>query len=262
MRIIRIFAALLVAISPVLAEEETRDDSIDDYFAQAAGEELPWVIEGGLGFTYKDGNSEVLNFALRGKVEKKWAADLLRFTLQSIYAENAGVESTSEHILVQRYEHYMGEKHRIWQQLWLETDSQESLSLRFVLTAGYGYRFVKNENFELWGEVGGGWSSETFYGGASNDEGIAQININWTWQITKALKYIQNIQFWPSLSNGGEWKMIWDSQFIMPVSDRWSFALIVQDQYNSDPPAGNEKNDFTIIFTLNFDFTKKPEKKE
>jgi hypothetical protein len=36
----------------------------------------------------------------------------------------------------------------------------------------------------------------------------------------------------------------------------------VQDQYNSDPPAGNEKNDLTIIFTLNFDFTKKPEKKE
>ena len=109
----------------------------------------------------------------------------------------------------------------------------------------------------MWGEVGAGWSSETFYGGDSNDEGVLQLNLEWTWQITKALLYVQHIQYWPSLSNGGEFKLIWDSKFTMPISERWAFALIVQDQYNSDPQVGNENNDFTIIFTLNFDFTKK-----
>ena len=262
MRAFGCLAALFFLLSPSLAEEETRDEAIEVYFAQAESKEKPWVIEGGLGFTYKDGNSDLLNFAFRGKFEKRWTKDLLRLTLQSIYSEESGVETASEHILVQRWEHYFGEKHRFYQQLWLENDSQESLSLRLVLSAGYGYRFVKNEKFEMWGEIGAGWSSDNFYGGDSNDEGIIQLQVEWTWQVTKYLKYEQSIAFWPSLSNGGEFKFIWDSKFTLPVSERWSLSLVVQDQYNSDPQPGNEKNDFTLLFTLNFDFTKKPEKKE
>ena len=260
MRVLRILAALFLTLAPALAEE-TRDEAIEVYFAQSDGaKELPWKIEGSLGFTMKDGNSDLLNFAARALFEKRWVKDLLRFTLQSVYSEESKVETASEHILVQRWEHYLGEKHRLYQQLWLETDSQESLALRIVLSAGYGYRFVKSEKFEMWGEVGGGWSSDTFYGGEEKNEGILQLQVEWTWQVTKTLLYKQVIAYWPSLSESGEFKFIWDSRFTLPVSDRWSLSLVVQDQYNSDPQPGNEKNDFTIIFTLNFDFTPKEKK--
>ncbi|MEM8883512.1 MAG: DUF481 domain-containing protein [Planctomycetota bacterium] len=262
MRLIRPWMILLVLGTPVWAAEvETREDAIEAYFAQAEGKELPWAVNGGIGLTFKDGNTDILTFAARLSAEKNWERDLLRFTLQSIYSRDSGIETASEHILVQRWERYFGEKHRFWQQLWLETDSQESLSLRLVLTAGYGYRFVKTENFVLWGEIGGGYQGERFYGGRENNEGIAQINIEWTWQVTKQLLYEQVIQFWPSLSEGGEFKFIFDAKLTLPVSERWSFSLIVQDKYDSQPVDGNEKNDLTVIFTLNFDFTKK-EKKE
>ena len=260
MRALWTLLALAFAGAPVLAEAETRDEAVDWYFAETDSKAKPWKIEGGLGLTFKDGNTDLFNFAGRALLEKRWIEHLLRFTAQSIYSEENDIETASEHILVERYEYYLSEKHRIWQQLWLETDSQESLSLRFVLTGGYGYRFVKTDTFVLWGEVGAGWESETFYGGADKDEAILQFNVEWTWQITKTLKYEQHIQIWPSLSEGGEYKIIWDSKFTMPISDRWSFALIIQDKYDSDPEPGNEENDLTVIFTLTFDFTKKEAK--
>ncbi|MHC4934185.1 MAG: DUF481 domain-containing protein, partial [Planctomycetota bacterium] len=155
----------------------------------------------------------------------------------------------------------LGEKHRLFQQLYLETDSQESLALRMFLTGGYGYRFVKTENFVMWGDIGGGWQSETYYGQDTDDTGILQLGLEWDWQITKTLHYRQVIQYLPNLSDSGEFRFIWDSKFTMPIAERWAFALVVQDQYNSDPQPGNTENDFTIIFTIDFDFTKK-EKKE
>jgi len=131
-----------------------------------------------------------------------------------------------------------------------------------VLSAGYGYRLVKtaDEKFEMWGELGAGYRSDNFYGGASEGEAILQVNVDWTWKITKNLTYDQVIQFWPSLSNGGEFMLVWISKFTLPISERWNFELIVQDKYNSQPVAGNEENDFAILMTLSFDFTKSDKK--
>jgi len=257
---IRALAILLPLAAPALSEE-TRDEAVYEYFAQAdASAEKPWKIEGSFGLTVKDGNTELVNFAARALFEKRWPRDLLRLTLQSIYSEEESVETASEHIGVQRYERYFGEKHRLWQTFWLETDSQEALSYRAVLTVGYGYRFRKTETFELWGELGGGVEHESFYGDEENTEGIAQVSVEWTWQITENLTYRQVISFWPSLSEGGEYKLIWDSKFTLPVSERWAFELIVQDKYDSDPEPGIENNDLTVIFTLTFNFTKKEKK--
>jgi len=266
--------ALVIAATPVFAQEapdevpglapvqESMVDAVDYYFAAAEGSaEKPWKIEGAFGFTFKDGNTDLINFAGRALIEKRWEKDLFRVTVQSIYSEEEKVETASEHIAVQRYEHYLGEKHRLWQQLWLETDSQEALSLRIILTAGYGYRFVKNEKFELWGELGAGWEGQTFYGGTDKNEGILQFTVTWTWQITDKLLYEQVFIFWPSLSDSGEYKFVSDSKFSTPISDRWSLVLIIQDKYDSNPEPGIENNDFTMILTLSFDFTKKEEKK-
>ena len=33
------------------------------------------------------------------------------------------------------------------------------------------------------------------------------------------------------------------------------FMLLIRDEYNSSPEEGNEENDATMIFTLNFNFS-------
>jgi len=259
---------LVLGMFAIGARAETLDEAVDGYldvaaedvFAQAAPKESPWDIKGNLGLTYRDGNTNILNFAMLLDVRRSVGEKgLLSFILQGLYSQDDNVETGSEWILVQRYEHSLNEKSRLWQQLWLETDSQESLALRWVLSAGYGYRLVKtaDDKFVMWGELGAGYRSDNFYGGEDEGEAILQINVDWVWKITKTLTYKQVIQFWPSLSNGGEFLLVWNSTFSLPISEKWSFELIVQDKYNSQPVEGNEENDFAILLTLSFDFTKK-----
>ena len=252
--------ALFVLATPVLAESrETLDDAIEGYVAQTAGPKAnDWQYDAGVGLTYKDGNSEILTLALTGNAKKVWEQNALKFAFQGIYSRDEGIETASEWILVQRYERTFGkdDKQRFWQQLWLETDGQESLALRLRLTAGWGYRLAKtkDDKFVAWGEVGGGYNSDNFYGGGSNNEWVLQFNVDWTWKITKTLTYRQVIQFIPSISNGGEYQFFWNSVFTMPINKRFDFSLTLQDKYNSQPAAGTERNDFTLLFTLSYKF--------
>ena len=105
-----------------------------------------------------------------------------------------------------------------------------------------------------------GYRQDNFYGGVDEGEAILQINVDWVWQVTETLTYTQVIQYWPSLTNSGEFLLVWNSTFSLPISERWSFELIIQDKYNSQPVAGNEENDFAILLTLSFDFTNKADK--
>ncbi|MHC4956402.1 MAG: DUF481 domain-containing protein [Planctomycetota bacterium] len=256
------FAAFTILAAP--ARAEGLDESIDGYLAQAdapKAQASPWKTDGGLGLTYRDGNSDVTNFYFGLNTEREWTKSLLKFRFQGIYSRDSGTETASEWIMVQRYQYKLSERSRLWQQLWVETDSQESLALRLVLTGGYGYRFMKtkDDKFVWWGEIGAGYSTDNFYGGEDNNEAILQLNTDWDWQITKTLNYKQVIQLWPSLTNGGEFKLIWASTFSLPVSERWDFKLIIQDQYNSDPVEGNENNDFTLVFAINFKFNQPKE---
>jgi len=252
---------LAMVASPALAESrETLDDALDGYVAQAAGPgATDWQYEGGVGLTYKDGNSEILTLAIVGNAKKVWEKNALKFAFQGIYSRDEGIETASEWILVQRYERTFGkdDKQRFWQQLWVETDSQEDLALRLRLTAGWGYRLAKtkDDKFVMWGEIGAGYNTDNFYGGADNNEWVAQVNLDWTWKITKTLTYRQVIQWIPSITNSGEYQFFWNSNFSMPINKRFDFILTLQDKYNSAPAAGTERNDFTLLFTLNYKFT-------
>jgi putative salt-induced outer membrane protein YdiY len=137
----------------------------------------------------------------------------------------------------------------------LEHDEEEDLGLRIQLTFGYNRRLVKTEKFELWGNIGAGVLHEEFFN-ASETEAILQLGVNFVWQITKTLTYTQVITFYPSLSNGGEFRMYWESTFTMPVSERVDLRLSIIDRYDSDPQAGIEENDLTIALSLAIKFTK------
>jgi len=62
------------------ARAETVDDAIDsyleiatdDFFAQAAPKKSPWAIKGNFGFTYRDGNTNITNFAMLVNAERNF----------------------------------------------------------------------------------------------------------------------------------------------------------------------------------------------
>jgi putative salt-induced outer membrane protein YdiY len=188
---------------------------------------------------------------------REWELWKLFMGVRILYAESEDVESASEWIFLERLQRKLSERATIFQDLLVEHDEQEDLRYRIQFTLGYNRRLVKKEKFELWGNVGGGVLHEEFFD-ESETEGIAQIGITFTWQITKNLKYEQILTFYPSLSEGGEFRMYWESVFTTPISDRFDLRLSIIDRYDSNPQPGIEENDLTIALSLAIKFTKPP----
>jgi putative salt-induced outer membrane protein YdiY len=215
----------------------------------------PWEITGALGFTLTDGNSDTVTLAVTADAKREWELWKLFMGLRILYAETDGTQSASEWIFLERLQRKLSERATIFQDFLGEHDEEEDLHYRLQLTFGYNRRLVKKEKFELWGNIGGGVLYEDFFD-ESETEAIAQLGITFTWQITKNLKYEQILTFYPSLSEGGEFRMYWESTFTMPVSERVDLRLSIIDRYDSDPQAGIEENDLTIALSLAIKFTK------
>ncbi len=250
----RAFIALALIAS--LAKAETLSDAIDTYIVAAApGSSSPWTVTGTLGLTLTEGNSETITLTFGIEAIKKFDPWTLKLKLNSIYAESQSVQTANEHIFVQRLERAIDEISALFQEFYLEHDDEENLNYRAQLTVGYMRRLMKKKDFEMWGEIGAGILHEEFR--ATDDtEGILQLGVNWVWKITEQLTYTQIITIYPSLSNGGEFRLYWESVFSTPISERLDMRLSIIDKYDSDAPVGVDDNDLIITLTIAIKFTK------
>jgi len=260
---IRTIGALVLVAA--FARAETAEQAIRGYLSAAADEappqKYPWEITGALGFTLTDGNSDTMTLTVGADAKREWDLWKLGMKLSIIYGETEGDQTSSEWIFLERLERKLSERATIFEDFLLEHDEEESLRYRVQLTLGYNRRLVKKEDkFEMWGQIGGGVLYESFFDD-DQTEGIAQVGFNFTWNITDKLKYVQIVVFYPSLSDGGEWRMYWESTFTTPISDRFDLRLSILDRYDSNPQPGNVENDLTIALTIAIKFTKPAEKK-
>jgi putative salt-induced outer membrane protein YdiY len=263
----KVLGGLLLLVS--FAQAETLEDAVGSYLAldgdnarryvHAAESDGEWTkLTGVLGITVTDGNSDTITVAVAFLAEREWSVWKLGVGAAVIYAESSGVETASEWIFTERLDRKLNEKSSIFQMLFAEHDEQELLRIRLRLTFGYTRRLVDKEKFWLEADVGGGVLYEEFRNPDTDEtEGIAQIGVRWEWKLTDKLLYKQAIQVYPSLSNGGEFQLLWVSEFTTPISDRWNLSLAIIDTYDSEPPAGNKSNDLKVILSLTVDFAKK-----
>ncbi len=262
---------LVLALAVVAARAGELAHEVDGYLkdvggklpvkaADAGAPGGPWKIVGTLGVTVTDGNSETVTATAGVTAQTAWDVWKLMLSLSSIYSESQDVESANEHIFTERLDRKLSDISSIFQELRIEHDERERLSVRLQLSVGYARQLKKTKTFELWGEVGAGILYEEFRNPDTDDTaGELILRLRWTWQITDQLKYESTLTFWPNLSEGGEFRAEWVNTFTTPVSDRINLAFSIIDRYDSDAPAGVEDNDIIVTLALTIDFTKKEE---
>lgn len=245
-----------LALLASLASAENLKQAVDGYLkaADRAGSE-PWVVTGSFGFALTDGNSRTLTVTAGIDGKKVWDPWTLTLNLTSLYAEDSGDQSANEHIITEKLARKLDEKSSIFQLFSIEHDDEENLHYRLLFTLGYERQLVKKDNYDLKGDIGGGVLHED-YRDNNNTEGIAQIGFTIVWDITKQLKYEGRLVFFPSLSEGGEFRMLFANKFTTPVSDRTDLELVIVDKFNSNAPVGVKENDLLVVLTLKVSFTK------
>jgi putative salt-induced outer membrane protein YdiY len=139
-----------------------------------------------------------------------------------------------------------------------EYDRFQSLDLRVVLGGGLGYSLWTGENgrFALVGGVA--WNRESFSPAAparpfTRNSAEAYWGNDFNFKMNTRTTLVQSFRMFNNLSNGGEYRMNFDTG-ATTVLFRWlTWNIALSDRYLTNPAPGRKSNDF--LYSTGFGFT-------
>jgi putative salt-induced outer membrane protein len=139
----------------------------------------------------------------------------------------------------------------------LEYDKFQNLDLRGVFGGGIGRHVIKTDTtvLDLFG--GGALNKEFFANNVSRTSGEIQLGDQLNHRINRSVQITQSLVFYPNLSEGGEYRMNFDTSMVTALKKWLGFHITVSDRYLSNPILpGIKKNDFLLTTGLRITFAR------
>jgi putative salt-induced outer membrane protein YdiY len=216
-----------------------------------------WNKQLQFGFTGSSGNSD--NQDILAGVRGSYADDVKRWQFDSGYFRSStdGAETKNQAFaMLLRDFLFTGKKYFAFAATRYDYDQFQAWDHRLNLAAGGGYSFIDGEKLDFRGRVGFG-GTKTF-SSPGNDKWVpeAVLGLETEWLPAERQKITAYTTFYPSLSNGGEFRNLTGVDWSLRISDGLGLSLNlgVQNEYESDVPAGIEKNDLLYRAALLYDF--------
>ena len=130
----------------------------------------------------------------------------------------------------------------------------QSLNLRQTYGAGLGRDLVRRPRVSLQSLAGVTYVREAFQNSdlRRNAEGL--IGEKLSWKISRVVNFEHYLNFYPSLTDTGEFRLDSTSTLTTQISSRLSFNTTVADRFSTNPLPGRQKNEMILTtgFGINF----------
>jgi putative salt-induced outer membrane protein len=233
---------------------------------QAAYEQLQhprltqgWTGGANVGFALTAGNSKTKNLALAFTGDRKSLKDHVALYANSVYATSGtpgGVNGTTANSTQSgiRYERNISERAFGFVSGDFQTDALQSLDLRSVFGAGFGYHLIKNDRTTL-DLLGGANYTREKYTTLQRNVAALTLGQELTHKIGMATLLMQKLYFYPALSEAGEYRSTFNFGTVTKISKWLGWQNAFGDIYVTNPPAGKKKNDITLTTGLDVTFS-------
>ncbi|MGD0222544.1 MAG: DUF481 domain-containing protein [Terriglobia bacterium] len=136
----------------------------------------------------------------------------------------------------------------------LDHISTEGLYLRQTYGGGFGRDVIKKPRTTL--SLIGGLTAqhEKFFSGEEDETLNGLVGEKLGEQFTKRIRFDQSLNFYPNITQGGEYRFDATATLSVKLFNRFSFTTSAIDLYLSNPPAGNEKNNITLSTGIGYSF--------
>jgi len=136
----------------------------------------------------------------------------------------------------------------------LDHISTEGLYLRQTYGGGLGKDVIKSSRttFSLIGGLT--FQHQKFFSGSSDQTANGLVGEKFGEQFTKRIRLDHSLNFYPNLSQGGEYRFDTSTALSLRLNNRLSLNTSVIDLYLSNPPAGNQKNNITFSTGIGYSF--------
>jgi putative salt-induced outer membrane protein YdiY len=223
-----------------------------------------WKGTAGLGYSLQRGNQQTNTFTttisgVRERPEAPIFAPHWRtnygFTTLLSHAEQDQSTITSHTLTTSvRQDYLFSHENFLFGLAQLDHVSTEGLYLRQTYGGGFGHDVISNSHttFSLLG--GMTFVHEKFFAGTYTQSAAALAGERLGMQITKRTRLDHNLNFYPNLSNTGQYRFDTSATFSFKLSNRLALNTSAIDLYLSNPPPTNRKNNITFSTGIGYTF--------
>jgi putative salt-induced outer membrane protein len=227
---------LAMAISPAMAQSQ-QEEGLDGKVA--------------LGYLATSGNSESENMSLN--FSGNYYGEVWHHALdgRSIRASTSGVTTAEAYGLSWQSARDFGEHSYMFGRVAWDQDKFSGYDQQIREVVGYGRHIVATDRHKLDGEVGVGARQSDLRDGTSEDETIARLSLDYSFQLSETAEFEQSL----GVESGSQ--NTYTESVTAVSADVWTNLAIVLSytvKNNSDVPVGIKKRDTFTAVSLEYSF--------
>ena len=205
-----------------------------------------------LGMNIVRGNNQVTQISFGGGIG--YDATDFEFTLDvtSITNEQSNAGNTRRDTLKANYTQKFADRWRGFALYSFEADEQQNLDGRSLLGAALGRQLTNSRRQRVELAAGLALNAEDF-SGSPRSESIEGM-LNASYRLRSKVDVDLNFTYLPNLEQGNRYRTQFDATLSVDLIADFDFKIIAYDRYDSQPPAGNDKNDSGITLALSWDY--------
>jgi putative salt-induced outer membrane protein len=202
------------------------------------------------GLSLSRGNADTSNFTLGATATRLTDKTKAGAYINSIYSTGTtnGITLTTASAIHAglRFDYNLSDNSFAFAFTDFDHDRFQQLDLRNVIGGGLGYHLIKTEatNLDLFG---GGSFNQEYFSTLTRRSGEALLGESLDHKLSSAFSIKERIEFYPDLSDLGQYRVVFDTAAITKLSKVLSWQVDASDRYITNPVNGLKGND--LLFT-------------
>jgi len=241
--------------------------SIDNHFIQIEEEvkelsdkeesDVQWQRKISIGYSQTSGNTEASQGSSEFSFNRKTGKDEWTGALKTFISTSNEKMDAKKFYGMGRYAHSYGDDLKWYNFYKFESEQNQfaNIDYRLIPSTGIGYWFSDDKDWKLMAEGAIGFEHTNYRDRSKSDNEVILIPRGFLEKkLLGNLRFSEDITLYPSLSEGGKYRLHSETILINPITDQVSWKVSFIDDYNSNPSGNTKKNDFSLISSLGYSF--------
>lgn len=191
-----------------------------------------------------------------GKLKVTYTHSRLRsiFDYMFSYGTQDGVLSDNRMYGTTKTEYDLTRRLYVYNLMGAGYDEIRRIDLRYEVGPGLGYHLIKRTNYVLNAEVGVNYQEEDLRDSLVRESFFYRFAEDFTWKISNRFSFDEKFEYFPQVSNWGEYRFRFESNVRFALKSNLSLVLTVLEQYETQPAPGVGQNDLQIRSSVGLKF--------
>ena len=221
--------------------------------AESLTETEGWASSVDLGATVTSGNTDttLLNLGINSSLKR--GKNEYAVKASYTYGEDDGNATADELLASLDWNRLISKRAYLGAILKFRRDELSDIDYRVDLTAKGGYYFIKSDDRLFSLEAGPGLTIEKA-GGKTDQYATFYLGQKYEEQLNDSVRLFQSLNLYTSFSNFDDYRIIGELGAESKLSENLNLKVLLQNQFENEPAAGREQNDFKLVTGINYKF--------